>query len=768
MSHNNEEQKQIIMQQRKQIWGQVDKTLASLPYRTSVVLMGDLSLVLHPYGKVAGQGIHAGAQHLDQKQERADVLQMLERHRLAALNTWGKKQYTYKHPSGCSQIDYVMVRQPLADKQAKTCGTVRAPIAGWRSSGHEILVATIRQSWRPWQQQPMPRPSSRPHAPPVEVVAAQRRPELSLLQAAVKQHHDVLTPKPPKPPLQNLHHEVLQVWKTLARERFRVNRGKIGRLFGAWHLALLKRRAHREVRRLARARKRVQILQILEQAEEAAQSNSTRTHYQYVRMLAPKRQSGRIHLRDSDGNLISPEQECLGLKKYAQGSFTGPAFAPAEWEPLPSEWFAVDQWQWGFKQLVNHKAVPKDEASIVAWKQTAEQVSPILQQIASDTICSLTPRIPDHWAKVQLAWIPKPNKSPTSPANLRTIGLMGADTKAFLQILKHHADYYVQRELRGTPQYACRAKASTADALLRASMHCEEVRCLLETCRDDLTSRLTGQSESQVVGGLMASLDLSKAFDSITHREMYESLLETGMPPNLAGALLQIHVKTELSIVHKGYCHSVNMGRGLRQGCSVAPMIYAAWTCRLSRQLEQRHGAGWPQDHLSIYADGKHSFWKIRNAAELDKARVQLGNLIGLITSLGMQVNSSKSKVVIQLKGKSHQRHLKRCTKFWNGQQCLIVPCGDGTVYIPIQPHLEYLGVKLSYGRYEVQAAQHRVQQAQLVFTQLRAPLRTNGPLSQKHRLRLYKACVLPSMLYGLVSVGCTLEVVKLISQPHC
>ena len=164
-------------------------------------------------------------------------------------------------------------------------------------------------------------------------------------------------------------------------------------------------------------------------------------------MLAPKRQSGRIHLRDSDGNLISPEQECLELKKYAQGLFTGPAFAPPEWEPLPSEWFAVDQWQWAFKQLVNHKAVPKDEASIVAWKQTAEQVSPILQQIASDTVCSLTPSIPDHWAKVQLAWIPKPNKSPTSPANLRTIGLMGADTKAFLQILKHHADYYVQQML---------------------------------------------------------------------------------------------------------------------------------------------------------------------------------------------------------------------------------------------------------------------------------------------------------------------------------
>ena len=95
----------------------------------------------------------------------------------------------------------------------------------------------------------------------------------------------------------------------------------------------------------------------------------------------------------------------------------------------------------------------------------------------------------------------------------------------------------------------------------------------------------------------------------------------------------------------------------------------------------------------------------------------------------------------------------------------MIVPSGDGTVYIPLQTHLEYLGVKLSYCRYEVQAAQHRVQQAQTAFSQLQAPLRTNGPLSQKHRLRLYKACVLPPMFYGLVSVGCTLEVVKLLSS---
>ena len=222
-------------------------------------------------------------------------------------------------------------------------------------------------------------------------------------------------------------------------------------------------------------------------------------------------------------------------------------------------------------------------------------------------------------------------------------------------------------------------------------------------------------------------------------------------------------MRTVLNIEHKGYSHQVRMGRGLRQGCSVAPMIYAAWTCRLCKLLERNLGAGWPQRHISIYADDKHGFWTIRDAASLAKARQQLGKLIGLITDLGMKVNGAKSRVVLILRGRLQRQLLKACTKTWNGQQCLIVPCNGASMYIPVHEYVEYLGVKLSYGNFQVQAAQHRVQQANGVFTQLQAPLRTNGPPSQARRLRFYKACVLPSMLYGLVSVGCTLETVKLL-----
>ena len=722
-------------------------------------------MVMQPHPKVAGFGIHSGNSVLDLRQERAEVMEMLERHRLTVLNTWGRKTYTYKHPSGSSQIDYVVIRQQHADHVSKGCTTVKAPVAGWRTSGHEILQASIRQSWQPWKSENSPRKALSTTAPSLQKLQLDVQPSLGALQASLLQHHNVPSTKPPKPPLRNVDVEIRGIWRNLARARARFSRGPLSRLFGAWQLALLKCRARREIKRIARQRKRHQLLNVLELAESADAHHQSRDYYKYIRMIAPKTMSKKICLRDVNGQLQSPEQECQQLTSYVRSLFSGTRFELPQQEPLPLEWFIPSEWEWAFKQLQNHKAVPKGQASIQTWKLHSSEVAPVLQQVARNTVCSSTPCIPVEWSQVQLAWLPKPGKSTADPANLRTIGLMGGDTKAWLYILKKHANPFVQEALQDVPQYAYRAQASTADPLLRASQHCQQVRKMLDGCLDDRTSRLLQQKQPLLLGGMMVSLDLSKAFDSLTHEEMYLALTDTGMPSNLANVLVHIHIETQLHIVHKGHQQTVGMGRGLRQGCGVAPMIYAAWTCRLCKRISQELGQGWPQQHVSIYADDKHGFWQLRCPADLDKARRELGQLIQIITRLGMTVNSSKSRIVIALKGKLHLRKMQQITKQWNGQQCLMVPYEGSTLYIPVHSTLEYLGMRLGYGKFEVQAAQHRVLQANIAFNQLKAPLRTNGALSLCRRLRLYKTCVLPSMLYGIVSVGCSLEVVKVLSS---
>ena len=77
-----------------------------------------------------------------------------------------------------------------------------------------------------------------------------------------------------------------------------------------------------------------------------------------------------------------------------------------------------------------------------------------------------------------------------------------------------------------------------------------------------------------------------------------------------------------------------------------------------------------------------------------------------------MIINFSKSSAVLGVRGRKQQVVMHSKTRQWNGQQCLMIPTSSGTVNIPLNDTLLYLGTKLSYGKFEVQTAKHRAQQA--------------------------------------------------------
>eukprot|EP00439_Symbiodinium_sp_Y106_P018664 s8592_g2.t1 len=311
---------------------------------------------------------------------------------------------------------------------------------------------------------------------------------------------------------------------------------------------------HKAMRKLARQRKRDQLLATLQEAETAAANKDSRHLYQYVRLLAP-RHSRR---RSASGDLIAPHEECAVLAKYARKLFAGRVFALPPLQPLPIEWFTPEAWRVSLGKLASRKAVLDDCASIDGWKQFSAEASTFLHEVSKVTISHPDPSLPPDWSKVQIAWLPKPSKSTASPENLRTIGLMGADTKAFIQILKQHAGSYVQRALQAVPQYAYRQQASTLDALLRASGHCRSVRSELAKQVDDVTARVLQQPMRELVGGLMISLDLSKAFDCLSYDEMYCSMQEIHIPEPLIRAIMHLHCNTMLTISHKGQSEEAN------------------------------------------------------------------------------------------------------------------------------------------------------------------------------------------------------------------
>ncbi|CAE7359427.1 unnamed protein product [Symbiodinium microadriaticum] len=630
----------MTLAKRKQLWNKLDSLLQSFPVRSSVVVAGDFNSNLCSSGSSIGHSVLHNAAKSTVVEERQWLSGLLASHQLTALNSWSRKLPTYWHPSGSSQIDWILVRSSLADSRAKKCTPSDAPVAGWRSAGHKVLKASIPLNWMPWK-------ISGSRTEKALFSSRHEAPDASPLQRVIQEVSGSEVPArqiPARPGFVGVDGEVLQFWQ-------------VRKLLSQHRIASL-----RDV---------------------------------FVRML-----------RDEQGLLLHPKDECKLLADYAE---------------------------------------------------VAEKLS----QVAIDALCCSDPKVPIEWSTVQLAWLAKAGKTPSRPQNLRSIGLMSVDSKAFLIVLRSALAPYVEQAMHDHPQYAYRKGASTADALMRAAGHCSTVRLLLQRHRHDQTSRLLGEAVVPCVGGLMCGLDLQKAFDALPHSELHDAMIEAGVPEPLAATITQVHVQTRCAIKHGGTEREVCMSRGLRQGCPIAPLLYAAWSCRFCKLLDKRLSASWTSSHCTLFADDIFSSWVIRSVKEFHAAVRELRALIEALRLLGMSVNFQKSVVVLRLCGKAVERLSKSYLVWRSGVQHLRVRCTDNDIYIPCATQMPYLGAELSYDNFELKTFKGREKQATARFQELRRVLRTNGSITVRHRLRIYKAIVWPTLWYALSSVGITTEVLR-------
>ena len=331
-------------------------------------------------------------------------------------------------------------------------------------------------------------------------------------------------------------------------------------------------------------------------------------------------------------------------------------------------------------------------------------------------LCSSSPVIPSLWTRVQLAWLPKPGKTPSCPEHLHTIGLMGVDTKAFMILLKSEEHPYIMTMLQHTPQFAYRSGVSTLDAILRVGQHFSDVRRDIESTSTSHLSKLLGDQIPELIGGLAISLDLSKAFDCLPYAEMFEAMAHAAMPEYLIRLILQVHAQSVCEIVRGNYSSSVEMRRGLRQGCPIAPLIYSAWTALLCRRLVSALGEGWATNTITLFAADKILCWRIRNTQSLEKALSQVGIVLDLLLRAKMKVNITKSEALLLLRGRKADEAKRRFISIRGGEDHLRVQTTGINHYFAIKSKIRYLGVIFSYGSLEHQSASFRSGQAKSSF----------------------------------------------------
>ena len=329
------EQQKEVMTKRQRVWKQLDTLLGSQPTRSSVMLAGDFNCVLPAMAPCIGFGIHQGPSAVHLVEERNKVASILRKHDLCVLNSLGKKHWTYTHPKGRSQIDYIAVRRCLADGKAKQSKAQSTPLAGWRSSGHLPVQADIKLDWRPWK-------NSRAKTAPESIVAKQaQNPALHSLKQELLARRNPAVP-PQRPALANVDGPVKLFWTChaeLARAKAQAppNRLTFALIFERFRLHSRMQAAHKALKRASRARKRQQQLDILQIAEHAARCGDSKELFRCVRWLAPRQHKQSIRLRDNQGNLMSPGQECAALADHAEALFQGMPFQQSQQDPRPED-----------------------------------------------------------------------------------------------------------------------------------------------------------------------------------------------------------------------------------------------------------------------------------------------------------------------------------------------------------------------------------------------------------------------------------------------
>ena len=80
-------------------------------------------------------------------------------------------------------------------------------------------------------------------------------------------------------------------------------------------------------------------------------------------------------------------------------------------------------------------------------------------------------------------------------------------------------------------------------------------------------------------------IDYLKAFDSVDHNKMWNVMLEMGVPKHLVNLLHNLYVK-QVAVVRTacGETSEFSIGKGVRQGCILSPMLFNLYGERIMRE----------------------------------------------------------------------------------------------------------------------------------------------------------------------------------------
>ena len=291
------------------------------------------------------------------------------------------------------------------------------------------------------------------------------------------------------------------------------------------------------------------------------------------------------------------------------------------------------------------KALPPGKAPAALWKAAGSALVPAITQQFDQVLQPGPLSFPAEWHKSHLILLAKPGKPPCKPANLRPIALLPMMSKLLARIAADRLKPLLVAALHQTPQFAYLAHRQAADALDRVASHCRCIRELLKGGGRSVFKLQEGSREMLLYGGMQLSLDLSKASDRLPRQSLLRSLERLQTPAELISLIMYIHDNALIVIGRHDRTTSVGMGRGIRQGCGLSPLLWLGFTLLLIDQLQ----TVLPKDALTAFADDFHVQWQFQQPRDFVNAIGHIPLILNVLRSSGMDIALDKTAILLAI-----------------------------------------------------------------------------------------------------------------------
>ena len=775
------------LQDRAKWWNHLDALLHELAARNVLVLSGDYNCNLLTAASHSGpsryrwQGcMSTGAQH----QDAGHFMAILRMHGLTALNSWSScLGPTFVHGSNHSRIDFVITRKQVADGQAKMAVYAwDAPFCSDAQQGHTPILVTLRKQWYMPKQQAMGiTPAQRRHghhafrtnsvhwqdflqttanALQMTMHTAWTSDEQfipALHATAVQQFHQFF-PQTSKPKIdldeQTTQH-VMTKWHH-RRQMLSLHTACRMSLFQAWYHLTRFQSLNRLSKILARTVRQTRFQEIIDSAQKAAQHHDTHALFTIINKYSPKQSKRRMQLRNAKGQISSPIEESSQLRRFIMDTWHGPDTFPISSTCFSGMPFTADDLASELARIPATKAVARPCAPGAVWKSLASLIAPVIHEKLSEWWRRPRPFLPSWFRNSWMILIPKPNKPPTNPRALRPLALQEPISKAIVGLLTRAAQHDAFPLLSQMPLWAYLPGRSTQDALARVASHCRAARLLMQSLRTNPFTRQQGLPKLKIAGALQIFLDIERAFDMISREHLFGRLHHLGINPQIIQLLAVWHQETHYTLFCNGEESSIPVGKGVRQGCRAAPLLWNGYMWLFLVELCKEVDSTWVLQCLNVYADDCQMGDLFQSHQALRELLDKINRTLLLLKRFGLTINPTKCTALLTMGGTNHRKIRASITAWRDGKEWLCLGTPEDPLWIPIDTSAKYLGTIISYKNLEDATTRHRVQLARIAFGRLKRWLTGKRGLKRTQRLQLFTTCVYPVLTYGIFSIGIT------------